>query len=188
LAQSHTSLLERIAELENALTIRDDRSEPALSEPSEELLEMLADLKAERDTLKKELDDAHVKTAEHEKQVAILNRRVDNERREVWVTKEKLAIAEAASKVIEEERDELRAQVKKLNSMLSALKNDLLCERKEKAKAEAELKEMLRTPKVTDLTVRTSKTSINSQATNVEASPLDTSFKVGACAVHHWLY
>ena len=149
---------------------------------------MLADLKAERDTLKKELDDAHVKTAEHEKQVAILNRRVDNERREVWVTKEKLAIAEAASKVIEEERDELRAQVKKLNSMLSALKNDLLCERKEKAKAEAELKEMLRTPKVTDLTVRTSKTSINSQATNVEASPLDTSFKVGACAVHHWLY
>jgi uncharacterized protein involved in exopolysaccharide biosynthesis len=97
------------------LTIRDDRSEPGLAEPSEELLEMLADLKTERDNLKKELDDAHTKTAEHEKQVATLSRRVDNERREVWVTKEKLAIAEAASKVIEEERDELRARVEKLN-------------------------------------------------------------------------
>ena len=185
LTQSHTSLLARIAELENALTIRDDRSEPDLAEPSEELLEMLADLKTERDNLKKELDDTHARTAEHEKQVAILNRRVDNERREVWVTKEKLAIAEVASKVIEDERDELRAQVKKLNDMLSTLKNDLLHERKEKAKVEAELREVLRTPKITDLMVGMSKTSTDSQATNVEASHLDTSFKVGAFVVHH---
>ena len=183
LTQSHTSLLARIAELENALTIRDDRSESDPAEPSEEFLEMLADLKTERDDLKKELDDAHAKTAEHEKQVAILNRRVDNERREVWVTKEKLAIAEAASGVIEEEREELRAQVKKLNDILSALKDDLLRERKEKAKVEAELREVLRTPKITDLMVGTSKTSTDLQATNVEASPLDTSFKVGAFVV-----
>ena len=185
LTQSHASLLARIAELENALTIRDDRAEPALSE---ELLEMLADLKTERDNLKKELDDAHAKTAEHEKQAAILSRRVDNERREVWVTKEKLAIAEAASKVIEEERDELRARVDKLNDILSALKNDLLRERKEKAKVDAELREMLRTPKVTDLTVRMSKTSTDSQATNVGASSLEASVEVGASVVHHWLY
>ena len=65
LTQSHTSLLSRIAKLENALTIRDDPSEPALAEPSEELLEMLAVLKTERDTLKKELDDAHARMAEH---------------------------------------------------------------------------------------------------------------------------
>lgn len=180
LTQSHASLLARIAELENALTIRDDRSEPELAEPSEALLEMLADLKTERDNLKRELDDEHAKTAEHEKQVAILNRRVDNERREVWVAKEKLAIAEAASKVIEEERDELRTQVKKLNDMLSALKNDLLRERKETAKLEAELREVLRTPKISDLMVGMPKTSTNLQATNVEAPPLDTSFKVGA--------
>jgi hypothetical protein len=184
LAQSHASLLTRIAELENALTIKDDRSEPALAEPSEELLEMLADLKTERDNLKKELDGARAKTAEYEKDITILNRRVDNERREVWVTKEKLAIAEAASKVIEEERDELRAQVKRFNDMLSALKNDLLREKREKAKIEAELREILSTPKVTDLTVRVSKTSIDSQAMDVKASPLDTKLKVSASALH----
>lgn len=183
LTQSHNSLLARIAELENALTIRDDRSEP-----SEELLEMLADLKTERDDLKKELDDAHAKTVEHEKQVTILSRRVDNERREVWVTKEKLAIAEAASKVIEEERDELRAQVDKLTDMLSALKNDLMREKKEKAKVDAELREMLRTPKVTDLTARMSKPSTNSQATNVGVLPLEPGLKVGASTVHPWCY
>ena len=186
LTQSHTSLLERIAELENALTIRDDQSEATLAGPSEELLGMLADLKTERDNLKKELDDAHTKTAEYEKQAAILNRRVDNERREVWVTKEKLAIAEAASKVIEEERDELRAQVEKLNDMFSALKNDLLRERKEKAKIDAELREMLRTPKITDLTTRVSKTLTDSQVTNVESSLLNTGLKVGTSTVHHW--
>ena len=188
LTQSHTSLLARIAELENALTIRDDRSEPVLAGPSEELLELLADLKTERDNLKKELDDAHAKTVEHEKQVTVLGRRVDNERREVWVTKEKLAIAEAASKVIEEERNELRAQVDKLTDKLAALKNDLLRERKEKAKVDAELREMLRTPKVTDLTVRMSKASTSSQAKNAGASPLETSLKVGASAIYHWLY
>jgi len=188
LTQSHTSLLARIADLENALTIRDDRSEPVLTEPSEELLEMLADLKTERDNLKKELDDAHTKTVEHEKLVTILSRRVDNERREVWVTKEKLAIAEAASKVIEEERDELRAQVDKLTDMLSALKSDLLRERKERAKVDAELREMLRTPKVTDLTVWMSKTSTDSQATNVGTLPLKTGLKVGASTIHHLCY
>lgn len=191
LTQSHTSLLARIAELENALTIRDDRPEPVFSELSEELLEMLADLKTERDNLKKEVDDAHSKTVEHEKQVTTLSRRVDNERREVWVTKEKLAIAEAASKVIEEERDELRAQVDKLTDTLAALKNDLLRERKEKAKVDAELREMLRTPKVTDLTVRMSKNSIGLQAKNAGASPLEpleTSLKVSASATHHWFY
>lgn len=188
LTQSHNSLLARIAELENALTIRDDQSEPVLAEPSEELLEMLADLKTERDDLKKELDDAHAKTVEHEKQVTILNRRVDNERREVWVTKEKLAIAEAASKVIEEERDELRAQVYKLADMLSALKNDLIREKKEKAKVDAELREMLRTPKVTDLTARMSKPSTNSQATNVGVLPLETGLKVGASTIHPCCY
>ncbi len=188
LTQSHTSLLARIAELENALTIRDDRSEPVLAEPSEELLELLADLKTERDNLKKELDDAHAKTVEHEKQVTILGRRVDNERREVWVTKEKLAIAEAASKVIEEERNELRAQVDKLTDMLAALKNDLLRERKEKAKVDAELREMLMTPKVTDLTVRISKTSTTSQAKNAGASPLETCLNVSASAIQHWFY
>ena len=188
LTQSHTSLLARIAELENALTIRDDRPEPVFSELSEELLEMLADLKTERDNLKKEVDDAHSKTVEHEKQVNTLSRRVDNERREVWVTKEKLAIAEAASKVIEEERDELRAQVDKLTDMLATLKNDLLRERKEKAKVDAELREMLRTPKVTDLTVRMSKNSIGSQAKNVGALSLETGLKVSASAICHWFY
>jgi hypothetical protein len=72
--------------------------------------------------------------------------------------------------------------------MLSALKSDLLHERKEKAKVDAELREMLRTPKVTDLTVRMSKTSTGSQATNVEASPLETGLKVGASTVHHCCY
>ena len=87
-----------------------------------------------------------------------------------------------------EERDELRAQVDKLTDKLAALKNNLLHERKEKAKVDAELREMLRTSKVTDLTVRVSKKSIGSQARNAGASPLEISLKVSASAIHHWFY
>ncbi|KAG8821706.1 hypothetical protein FRC17_009751 [Serendipita sp. 399] len=73
LAQSHASLLTRIAELEAALG-RATAASPALttSEPSEELLEMLSDLKMERDQLKRSLnvltDRFHLQNAQRDMQ------------------------------------------------------------------------------------------------------------------------
>lgn len=105
--QSHASLLARIAELERALQLR-PRSRPVSaqsdvstrSEPRDEVLQLVADLKAERDELNRDIDGwrQRVKDLEHAK--TVLERRLEAERREGWLRGEKLGILEVEKETL----------------------------------------------------------------------------------------
>ncbi len=102
LYQAHTALVQRISDLERALSAR-PRSRPlsyasdlsAQSEPpSDELLQLITDLKAERDELKKDVDGWRSRVSDCEHQATLLMKRVETERREAWVARERLGLVE----------------------------------------------------------------------------------------------
>lgn len=147
LSQSHASFLARIAALEAALA-RTSTPSPSLTEPSEELLEMLADLKSERDSLKKSFDDLRARCDDQEKEINSLGRRIDHERREGWVAKEKLNLVEAEKQSAIKERDTLHEQVASLKERLEASKAQLQIEKSARVKAENELNDALEVSKL----------------------------------------
>lgn len=120
LHQSHASLLTRIAELEHALQCRsrsrpislhsDDSTDPS-EPPDDEMLQLVADLKAERDELNRDIegwrqrvrDLEHAKTSLGHEKVA-LERRLEAERRERWIKDERLSL-------LETEKDTLHRQL-----------------------------------------------------------------------------
>lgn len=136
-AQSHASFLARIAELEAALA-RSTPS-PAPTEPSEELLEMLADLKAERDSLKRNFDDLFAQYKDQEKQINALGRRLDNEKRDGWVSKEKLARAEAEARAVVKENEALDEELASLRLQLQTARAQAQAEKEARLKTEREL-------------------------------------------------
>lgn len=173
LAQSHASFLVRIADLEAALS-RATTPSPAFTDPSEEWLDMLADLKSERDQLKKSLDELRVHCDDQEKEIAVLGRRLDNERRDVWVTKEKLQLAEAEKQTLSKEKETLFEEASALKYKLQSLSSQLHAEKSARLKAEKELKEVLETPKLPPApypyptSYRRSQASVDSEITDVE--------------------
>ncbi|KAH8105497.1 hypothetical protein BXZ70DRAFT_1075466 [Cristinia sonorae] len=109
LFQAHQTLVQRISDLERALSAR-PRSRPqscasdasSQSEPvSDEMLQLVVDLKAERDELKKDVDGWRNRVADSEKQMTLLFRRVENERREAWVARERASLMEAEKRSTE---------------------------------------------------------------------------------------
>jgi len=158
LFKSHNALLARITDLENTLSSRtrtrtwsrpvsmaSDVSSNSTSEPSDEMLSLIADLKAERDELKRDADGWRTRVADLEDKVGVFAKRVEAERREAWVARSHLGLLaveknglektlgaktvcfqEALGKLdaITEERDNLKAdnnqlqfQVKKLQEV-----------------------------------------------------------------------
>jgi hypothetical protein len=74
----------------------------ANGEPSDEMLCLIADLKAERDELKRDMDGWRTRVADLESQIAIFAKRVENERREAWVARCRVGVEKATlSKKIE---------------------------------------------------------------------------------------
>jgi hypothetical protein len=109
LYQAHNALVQRISDLERALSAR-PRSRPQSSDsdssaqnetPSNEMLQLVADLKAERDELKKDVDGWRTRVADFEQQIALLMKRVENERREAWVARERMGLTEREKKALE---------------------------------------------------------------------------------------
>jgi len=147
-AQSHASFLARIAELEAALSRSTATPSPALTEPSEELLEMLADLKAERDLLKRSLDELMARYNDQEKQLNALGRRLDNEKRDSWVHKEKLSRAEAEKQTMEKENQHLNEELASLRLQLQTVRSQAQAEKEGRLKAERELCAALDSQKV----------------------------------------
>lgn len=145
-AQSHASFLARIADLEAALA-RTATPSPAPPEPSDELLEMLSDLKSERDQLKRNLDESIARHSDQEKQINMLSRRLDNEKRDGWVSKEKLSRAETENRTLLKENDSLNDELTALRQQLQITRSQLQIERDARAKAERELIAALETPK-----------------------------------------
>lgn len=122
--QSHASLLARIAELELALTHQSrSRSRPtsimsvsstASSEPPDELLQLVADLKLERDELNRDVDGWRQRVRDLEHSKSVMERRLDAERRENWLKGEKLGLVEV-------EKENLSRQLKMKESIVANL-------------------------------------------------------------------
>lgn len=106
LFQAHQTLVQRISDLERALAAR-PRSRPqsyasdVSSEPSDEMLHLIADLKSERDELKKDVDGWRNRLADSEKQLSMMMRRVENERRDAWVARERVGLLEVEKKALQ---------------------------------------------------------------------------------------
>ncbi|KDQ65000.1 hypothetical protein JAAARDRAFT_188265 [Jaapia argillacea MUCL 33604] len=130
LVQQHTALLARIEDLERTLSSRSrstSRSRPvsyaaseassvqssAISEPSDEMLQLVADLKAERDDMKRDVDGWRMRVKDLERQVGMLAKRVDAERRDAWVARERvglLTIEKAGMEKLVEEKSREAAE------------------------------------------------------------------------------
>ncbi|KLO16387.1 hypothetical protein SCHPADRAFT_926618 [Schizopora paradoxa] len=126
--QSHASLLARIAELELALSHQNrSRSRPtsimsvsstASSEPPDELLQLVADLKLERDELNRDVDGWRQRVRDLEHSKGVMERRLDAERRENWLKGEKLGLVEV-------EKENLSRQLKMKESIVVNLTKKL---------------------------------------------------------------
>jgi len=149
LFRSHTSLLSRISELENA--IAEDRSrqrsvsplgfersrspvhgrflsiastssmsdaDSVSSQPSDELLQLVSDLKAERDELMRDVEGWRTRVSDLDKQIGMLNRRVEAERREGWVVRERLGVLEVEKKRVREDLERERLENRRLDKAL----------------------------------------------------------------------
>lgn len=110
LFRSHNVLLSRITELERTLRNRVPPSRhlsyasdtsAASSEPSDEMLRLISDLKAERDELKRDVDGWRQRVVDADKQVSILAKRIESERREAWVARSRLGLIEVEKSGLE---------------------------------------------------------------------------------------
>ncbi|KAH8996978.1 hypothetical protein EDB86DRAFT_3076906 [Lactarius hatsudake] len=133
LYQSQAALVARITELERSLSFRTCRpvslaasdSSSSVAEPTDEMLRLIADLKAERDELKRDVDGWRTRVADLEKRSGVLALRVDTERREAWIARERLSLLEVEKRAAVRAAEESDAAVKSLQAELTTTKADL---------------------------------------------------------------
>ncbi|KAH8984608.1 hypothetical protein EDB92DRAFT_1950669 [Lactarius akahatsu] len=133
LYQSQAALVARISELERTLSFRTSRpvslaasdSSSSVAEPTDEMLRLITDLKAERDELKRDIDGWRTRVADLEKQSGVLALRVDTERREAWIARERLSLLEVEKRAAVRAAEESDAAVKSLQAELTTTKADL---------------------------------------------------------------
>ena len=146
LFKSHNALLARITDLEKALSSRrksmgghsitgDSRPSSILSdasfpteaegslssEPTDEMLALVRDLKSERDELKKDVEGGRTRVADLDKQLVLVAKRVETERREAWVARSRVTLLEAEKQALDKRLEALDQAV----SGLEAEKKDL---------------------------------------------------------------
>lgn len=119
LFRSHNVLLSRITELERTLRKRSSlysrpvsySSEVSVgsSEPSDEMLQLISDLKAERDELKRDVEGWRMRVADADKQVSVLAKRIEVERRDAWVARSRLGLLEVEKTRLEKALDDKAA-------------------------------------------------------------------------------
>lgn len=161
LFKSHNALLARITDLERALSVRrrssgglsmngssrpvslasdfSSSSEYGSGEPSDEMLRLVADLKAERDELKRDVDGWRSRVGDMEKQLGVVAGRVESERRDAWVARSmagllevekgtlerKLAGVEKTVLTLDEEKKALEAENSEVKKCLALLEQEL---------------------------------------------------------------
>ncbi|KAG2148046.1 hypothetical protein DEU56DRAFT_106735 [Suillus clintonianus] len=134
LFRSHNVLLARIMDLERTLRTRSmSRSRPlsaasdvsaTSSEPSDEMLQLISDLKAERDELKRDVDGWRMRVADADKQASVLARRVDSERREAWVARSRLGLLEVEKRGLDNALGSKNAELQQSISQSEQLKKE----------------------------------------------------------------
>ncbi|KAN0131044.1 hypothetical protein V8E53_011177 [Lactarius tabidus] len=140
LYQSQAALVARISELERTLSSRSQTrpisfaaSDSSLSdaEPSDEMLRLIADLKAERDELKRDIDGWRTRVSDLEEKSGALALRVDTERRQAWIARERLSLLEVEKRAAVRAAEESDVAAKGLRAELATCKADLQAAREE---------------------------------------------------------
>lgn len=141
LFKSHNALLARITDLERALSMRrrdssgfsnvgssrpasmasDFSPSEAGSEPSDEMLRLVADLKAERDELKQDVDGWRTRVGDMEKQLGIFTKRVETERRDAWVARSMVGLLEIEKSTLERKLDSVEKMMADMEDEKKAL-------------------------------------------------------------------
>ena len=141
LFKSHNALLARITDLERALSVRrrdstgvsnvgssrpvslasDFSLGEASSEPSDEMLRLVADLKAERDELKRDVDGWRTRVGDMEKQLSIFTKRVETERRDAWVARSTVGLLEVEKSTLEKKLESVERMVADMEEEKKAL-------------------------------------------------------------------
>jgi hypothetical protein len=75
------------------------------NEPNDEMLQLISDLKAERDELKRDVDGWRRRVADGEKKIGVLAERVETERREAWVARSRAGLLEVEKSALEKAYD-----------------------------------------------------------------------------------
>ena len=134
LYQSQATLIARISELERALSFRTQSCSGSISTsdicslgplPTDEMLSLIADLKAERDELKRDIDGWRTRVADLQKQIGALTHRVDSERREAWFARERAGFLEIENRAAIRDAEERAAAVSGLEAELATIKAEL---------------------------------------------------------------
>jgi len=215
LYHAHATLVQRITDLEHALATSQMRSRPVScasevsgrssispvpEQPSDEMLQLIADLKAERDELSKDIDGWRVRVSDLEKQVGVLSQRVDLERREAWVARQRAGLLDVEktgiqksleamgaelhaalarcdvsrieAEVLKEECERLRADLDAKSSVEEELQK-LRAELDEERKKRGDLEIALKASIESHVNRRAPAFSIDSQATDVEYSAIE---------------
>jgi hypothetical protein len=161
LFKSHNALLARIEDLEHALAGRSSSSLSASRRPSslgqrsfsmasddseieqdpeenlnDEMIQLVADLKAERDELKQDVDGWRTRVSDYEKQVGVLVRRIEGERRDAWVARERAGILEVEKNAAQRALDAVRIERERMERNASKEKAEM---EEQLRKAEAEV-------------------------------------------------
>jgi hypothetical protein len=89
------------------------------------MLSFIADLKAERDELKRDIDGWRTRVADLQKQIGALTHRVDAERREAWLARDRVGLLEIESRAAIREREESSAAVSGLKAELATVEAEL---------------------------------------------------------------
>ncbi|KAJ7122797.1 hypothetical protein C8R44DRAFT_784570 [Mycena epipterygia] len=167
LFKSHNALLARITDLERALTFRNtassfreggsrpssvasvvsatsgtsSRSDES-GEPLDEMLCLVADLKAERDELKRDVEGWRVRVGDMEKQLGVFGNRVEVERRDAWVARTRVGLLEVERGGLEKRVGELESENERLWKGEEELRQQVARLLEEKEEMAAELQQV----------------------------------------------
>ena len=134
LYQSQATLIARISELERALALRTHSSHGSLAAsdislfnqtPTDEMLSLVADLKAERDELKRDIDGWRTRVADLQKQIHALTHRVNAERQEAWLARERTRLLEIEKRAAIRDAEERATAVSGLKADLATIEVEL---------------------------------------------------------------
>lgn len=159
LFQSHQTLLTRITDLERVLRTKSSRHYPRsvstasdystqsasdtcisvdVPEQSEEMAQVVSDLREERDELKRDVDGWRVRVADLERQIVILNQCVESERRDTWTAWTKMSEVEADRNQLRKTLLQRDGEVRQAEQDYETLHELLLTEEKSRCAAENE--------------------------------------------------
>jgi len=133
---------ERLGSIASSTSGMSESLESTGSQASDEMLQLVSDLKAERDELMHDADNWRTRVADYERQIAMLNRRVEAERKESWVIRERLGVAEVEKNRVREDLEREKVECRRSEKERNLLRDTVEEEREKRFEAERELAEV----------------------------------------------